>query len=193
MKALLITFLAAALALSASAGAQKVDFNLTISGADSTNSVYVPGVGAIQPSSDLNLIPLPLQPPHYYVASYYNNVLWGLAASKGSSVGISEAGSDQTVNIRQNLQGSRVFLVFSKGDYKNIEKNIGLVESGAFLLQNVPSFAFGSIQFLPVKILLDYQDIDLSGDFTLQSGTFQIILSNEGLTGTKPLVRLRVV
>ncbi|MBI4020394.1 MAG: hypothetical protein HY367_03610 [Candidatus Aenigmarchaeota archaeon] len=194
MKAFIFAFLASFTLIAGLAAAQTIDFDLRING--NANKVYIPasGLGEIQPSTDLNTIIIPPPPAlkHSYLASYLNNALWALVASKGTP-GVGETGSDHSLQLQQNLQGSRVFLAFTKGDYRNVDSAIGAVEDGSFLLQNIPSFYFGSAQYIPVKLILAYTNLDLTGDATLQKGTFQVVFTNDGLSGGKPVINIRVV
>lgn len=171
------------------ASAQNFTVRVTINNTD--NRVFIPGVGE-RDSRDLGDITL-YNPPHFYLASYLNNVLTGLVAAKGEYIRAYNSTANHTLEITQEIQRSRIFLVFSEGDYRNIDKNIGLIEQEDFLSQISPSFAYGLGVLSPIKVVLEYPDIDLVGGFSLRRGDYKLLINYQGVSGNKPVVGIRIV
>jgi hypothetical protein len=181
--------LLAALSLPAAAQAQTFTVRLNIN--STANNVFIPGFGE-QRADQLTELTLSA-PAHVYLASYLNNIVAGLAAADGNHIRVSRSAASHTLEINQDLEKSRIFLVFSEGNYQAIERNIGLIEQGSFLSQITPSFAYGLGMFYPLRLVLEYADIDLDGDFSLRKGSYKLAISYQGLAGTRPLISIRIV
>lgn len=175
------------LALAGSAQAQTLNVKLTVNNV--ANDVYIPGTGEIASGSLGSGTSYPA-PDHFYIASYLNNLMYALAGASGSSLYASNDMGTHTIQLNQDLQGSRVNLGFTKGDYNNIEMIIDILEDGTFWLEIAPSLSFGVGYLNPVKVLLAYQDINITGNMFLHSGMRKITVSNEGYMNGKPIVRI---
>ena len=92
---------------------------------DTNQTVYIPGIGETSASSIGDITRS--GPPHFYLASYLNNMLTGLVAKEGGFIRAANDQTTHTLEINQNLQGSRIFLTFTEGNYQAIQKNIGLI------------------------------------------------------------------
>ncbi len=174
------------------AQAKALDFTVRLVINNTQGSVYIPGTGEID-SGSIGDIPPIYNPLHFYLASYFSNVLQGLAASGGVYINASSDTSSHAIEITQGLQKSRIFLVFTKGDYNNIEKNIGLIESGDFLAKISPSFAYGLGSLFPIKIALEYPDIDIQDDLKLRRGTYRLLISYVDFSEGRPVISIKIV
>ena len=157
---------------------------------NTNNYVYIPGVGEQNSSTLVDQIYG--DPPNYYVASYLGNVLTGLVFSMRIPRAIG-AGANTTTNthymaVEQNIDRSRVFLVFTLGDYKVIENRIRMIETGRFLVNILPSFSYGLGSKHSLGLALDYADIDLRGRLGLLRGSHDVVLENNGTSGGKPVI-----
>jgi parallel beta-helix repeat protein len=154
--------------------------------------VYIPGIG------EYNISTLPnntyVKPSHYYLDSYLNNMLIGLVYSMQNPLSIStnSSGSNYTLGLNQSLDNSMSFIVFTKndgGNWRIIDKRIDLIETGKFLAHISPSFSFGLGYLYPIKILLDYENIDIIGkEKILQKGHRNLIIGKNGTVEGKPAI-----
>ena len=167
--------------------AQTLNVKLTINNVQ--NDVYMPGTGEIA-SDSLGPGTTYSNLDHFYIASYFNNLLYALVGRTGNNVRASNDLTSHNITFNQNLQGSKVFLGFTKGDYNNIESVISSIEDGTFFLEIAPSFSFGIGYLNPVKVLLAYTDINLTGDVRLHSGFRKLTVSNMGFMNGKPVVEI---
>ena len=175
------------LALAGSAQAQTLNVKLTVNNV--ANDVYIPGTGEVA-SGSLGSGTTYSTPEHFYIASYLGNLMYALVAASGTSLYASNDLSSHTIQINQPIQGSRVHMGFTQGDYTNIENVIAAIEDGTFWLEIAPSLSFGVGYLNPVKVLLAYQDINITGNMFLHSGLRKITVSNEGFMNDKPIVRI---
>ena len=167
--------------------AQTLNVKLTINNVN--NDVYIPGTGEID-SNSLGSGTTYSSPGHFYIASYLSNLMYALVGATGTSLQASNDMTTHNITINQNLQGSRVLMGFTKGDYNNIESVISSVEDGSFFQEIAPSLSFGLGYLNPVKVLLAYTDINITGDLRLHSGLRKITVSNEGYQNNKPVVKI---
>ena len=155
---------------------------------NTSNTVYIPGVGEV-PAGSLGSATYP-SPEHYYLASYSLNFLTGLVAANGNYIGVATAPGYHTMEIGQDV-GGRTFLVFSQGDWNNIENQIIPIEAEKFLKYASPSFAFGLGTYYPVTVMLRYTDIDIVGDVDQSKGLLRLTIENMGVSGGRPVVEVR--
>lgn len=157
---------------------------------NTSNYVYIPGIGE-EPASELGNETY-TSPTHYYLASYLNNLLIGLVGATGNKLTVSNTSTTHSIEIDQDLTKSRVFLTFTRGDWKTVDKRINLIEMGQFLTQIAPSFAFGLGNYYPIKIVLSYTNIDIKGKAIKHKGTYEVLVEcNESIAG-KPVVILKI-
>ena len=145
---------------------------------NSRNTVFVPYVGAA-PASTLPTATY-ASPPHFYLASYSNNRLFGVIYSQQAPQSISTAtsGSNHVLTLKQRLDGSQAFLTDTAGDYRQVEGRMQSIERLGFLTQITPAFAYPPGTKYPVRILLNYTDIDIIGSLIFQSGTHELSINN---------------
>jgi hypothetical protein len=181
-----ISFLLAVLLASGSASAHTLNVRLNIN--NTQNTVYIPGVGE-QPSSGISGDYA--SPPHFYLASYQGGFLNGLATKSGQKLSLGSDSDSHFLEIEQNLSNSRVFLAATQGDWHAMDSRISLIETGKFLSQVSPSFAFPLGGLYPLRLLLKYPNIDIAGDLILGKGQYRLVIENKGLSGGKPVVEIR--
>ncbi|MEM5812357.1 MAG: hypothetical protein QW286_01435 [Candidatus Aenigmatarchaeota archaeon] len=154
------------------------------------NTIYIPGAGE-QGSGSLPTESSYTNPPHFYIASYYGDFLNGLASSTGQEISAGREGDYHFIGIRQEVNGSRIFLAVTKGNWHAMDERIPLIEAGRFLSQISPSFAFPLGGLYPIRLLLKYPNIDINGDFVIAKGIHKIVVENKGISSGKPVVEIR--
>ena len=169
------------------AGAQTLNVKLTLNNVD--NNVYIPGTGEVA-SGSLGTGTEYTTPSHFYMASYLNNVMHVLIGATGTSLYASNDVSSHNITINQDLHDSRVFLGFTQGDWSNVEDVTEPIELGTFLHEIAPTISFGLGYLNPVKILLEYTNINITGDVRLHSGFRKLIISNEGFENGRPKIKI---
>jgi hypothetical protein len=145
---------------------------------DLGETVYIPGVGEVA-ASELNNAEYG-DPDHYYIVSYKNETLYGLVFfyEEPLILSVRNTTSNYTLKLVDNLTHSNVFLVFSRGDWKEVENRMSLVEGKTFLLKPSPSFGFGLGVYYPAEIMLLYSDIDIQGSDIIQKGYHTISITS---------------
>lgn len=154
---------------------------------NTSNTIYIPGTGEV-PAGSIGFATYS-NPPHYYLASYSGGYMTGLVAADGDLLEVSNVGSYHSLKIDQASEG-KTLLVFSQGDWNNIEKEIGGVENNKFLKYPSPSFGFGLGGFYPLTVLLSYSDIDIEGGVGQSKGTLKLKIENKGISGNRPVVEI---
>lgn len=163
-----------------------IDLNLE----DNDRKVYIPGTGEVK-ASQLSAEEY-LSPEHYYLASYLNQTLYGLVFfyKEPFSLRVNKSSGEHKLTLSQQLRHSNVFLVSSKGDWKDIDKRMVLIEGLKFFQKPYPSFGFGLGIGYPVEVLLEYAGIDIQGSDILQKGYHKLgIISNRTDAGKAVEVR----
>jgi|GEM_PF-5964810 len=150
--------------------------------------VYIPGegektfaqLGVMSPYSDSS-------PPHYYIASYSNNVLASLVVSPDNplSISASTGSGNFELGTSQKFSNALVFLVFSKGSWRQVDNRMDVIEKGEFLSQISPSFSYGLGVKYPLKIVLGYDNLDINDTLSVGRGYSRISVENKGVTGNK--------
>ena len=154
-----------------------VQFILTIN--DTESYVFIPGVGRVQVN---DMVPAEYaDPPHWYLSSELDNILRALVFQEREPISliVNKTGFTHLLEINQEAANSKVYLVFTEGGQEDIENRIDIIESGDFLNQLTPTFGFGLGEKLPVKLVLGYDDIDVTSGFTvLQRGSHELVLES---------------
>ena len=121
-------------------------------------------------------------PSHYYLSSHGNGLVRALVHSYQNplSLSLEGPGDTHTLGVEQGLENSRVFLVFTEGDWKTVEERMPLVESSAFLSAVSPSFCCGLGFKHPIKIVWAFHPIDLDSDLSLSRGRHELGFTNLG-------------
>jgi hypothetical protein len=186
MRTFLVFLVLALLAVPHAAGAYTLSVRLVLNNTD--NNVYIPGQGETGSAALGNAYYS--SAPHQYLASYMSGVLSALVSDEAGSLVVNSTAENHTLQINRPASG-RVLLAFTGGGWETIDDRISLVESGAFFAKMLPSFAYdiaGNLYSL--KMVLAYAGIDILGDMLLGSGQHSLLISNEGLSGLKPQVRI---
>lgn len=96
-----------------------------------------------------------------------------------------------TTSIRQKIVGSSLIMPFTKGTCKLISDNYYLVAN-----QEIPSKPFASFTLggedIPIQVYSTYDRLQLNGTDRFGSGSNKVCLSNEGVTGGKPRIWVRL-
>lgn len=96
-----------------------------------------------------------------------------------------------TTSIRQKIVGSSLIIPFTKGTCQLIKDNFYLVEK-----QDLPSNPFGTYTLggedIPVQIFTTYDRLQINGTDRFRTGSNKICISNEGVSGGKPLIWARL-
>lgn len=189
MKAFTLCLALALLALPQAAGAHTLNVKLVIN--NTANDVYIPGQG--ETSSAALGGSYYSSPPHYYLASYLGGVLNALVADSAESLAVNSTTENHTLQINQPLSG-RILLAFTEGGWQTIDDRVPLLESGAFFTRMLPSFAYNIAgRLYSLKMVLACTGIDILGDVVLGRGQHSLLVSNEGVSGGKPQVRIESV
>jgi hypothetical protein len=80
--------------------------------------------------------------------------------------------------------------VFTKGDWKKINDRISLIESGEFLTKKLPSFGYGLGVYLPIKFMLKYRNINITGSHVFNKGHHKINIRSMGLDNGKITINI---
>lgn len=150
-----------------------------------SDSIYIPGTGE-RTFSGLTTSKY-LTPQHYYIASYSGDALKSVVFSWMNPVSIfTEKGSNTYgIGTNQRFPNSMVFLVFSRGNWRQINNRIGMVKRGEFLSQISPSFSYGMGDKYPLKIVLSYNNIDINDTLSVGRGYSRVSIENKGAVGNK--------
>jgi hypothetical protein len=147
--------------------------NIKLTLNNTQNTIYIPGIGETTPSAGTGTY---TSPPHYYLASYRTNNMKALVFSQQIpiSLQVSYNSSHHFLTLNQNITNSQTLLSFTRGGYKEIDNRISLVEEGSFFSKISPSFShtLGSIN--PIKIVLNYTNIDIQNTLILRRGVHEI-------------------
>lgn len=150
--------------------------------------IYIPGAGEKTFTQLSQMSPYTdASPPHYYLASYLNNVLLSLVISPDNPLSIhaSTIPGKYEMQVDQRFSNSLVFLVFSRGNWRQVNNRIGMIEKGEFLSQISPTFSYGLGDKYPLKIVLSYDNIDINNTLSLGRGYSRIAIENKGSIGSK--------
>ncbi len=150
-----------------------------------SDRIYIPGTGE-RTFSALTTNEYST-PDHYYIASYSSDVLKSIVFSYMDPLSIfTEKGAGvYGIGTNQRFSNSVVFLVFSNGNWRNVDSRISSIEGGEFLSNPEPSFGFGLGKDYPFKIVLEYDKIDINRTLTIQKGLNRLVIGKVGVTGDK--------
>ena len=126
-------------------------------------------------------------PEHYYIASYSGDALKAVVSSSLNPLSlITEKGSSIfSIGTEQRFANSMVFIVFSRGSWITVNNRLDPIERGEFLTYSEPSFGFGLGTTAKLKILLQYQNIDLNKTGKIGKGYNMLVIENTGKLGGK--------
>lgn len=155
--------------------------------------IYIPGTGE-RTFSGLTTTEYPT-PDHYYIASYSNDVLKSLVFSYMNPISIftEKYSSTYGIGTNQRFSNSIVFLVFSRGNWRNVDNRISSIEKYEFLSNPKPSFSFGLGELHSYKIVLNYPNVDINRSLHLGRGINRLTIEKKGFSGGKNLLEVRRV
>lgn len=150
-----------------------------------SDMIYIPGTGE-RTFSGLTTAEYST-PDHYYIASYSNDVLKSVVFSYMRPLSIFTEKYSDTYGIgtSQRFSNSMVFLVFSRGNWRNVDNRISSIGKGEFLSYPKPSFSYGLGKVYPFKIVLDYENIDLNRTLKIGRGLNRLVIEKKGMLGDK--------
>lgn len=96
-----------------------------------------------------------------------------------------------TLAIRQKIIGSSLVIPFTKGNCKSISDNFYLVEKQDLPSRPFATYALGG-EDIPVQIYTTYDRLQINGTDRFRTGSNKICISNEGVSGGKPLIWARL-
>jgi len=132
---------------------------------------------------------------HFYIASYGPGTLTALATSIANYISVASGAlsNNHTVTISQNITPQKkVFLVLAEGDWHQAEKRADMIESGGFLNKIKPRFGFGLGQAYPLKILLNYTNLDIRNSIVLQRGRQELVIDyNDTTSDNRPALFIK--
>jgi hypothetical protein len=145
-----------------------------------SGNIYVPGVGEMGSSSFSNTSYTAMK--HNYISHYNSNLLKSLVFNGAGmhSMSIGRSGNNIMIKVNQTLGGSNALVAFTRGGIDAVENRMTDIESGSFFYKPEPTFGFGLGYDYAIKLLINYPDIDITGDMALQSGRQGIMISYNG-------------
>ncbi|MFH1294358.1 MAG: hypothetical protein ABIH90_00260 [Candidatus Aenigmatarchaeota archaeon] len=148
---------------------------------DTTNDVYIPGTGSMA-AGNLGSQEY-TAPGHFWLSSCLSQTLYALVWAYGSpqSLYVENTTSNHTLMINQSIVGSRVLLVFSRGDYNTVDKQIRGIETNLFFLNSLPSFGYGLGATNAIGMLIELGKIHSAGTQVFGKGMHTLNISNQGL------------
>ncbi|MCD6590689.1 MAG: right-handed parallel beta-helix repeat-containing protein [Candidatus Aenigmarchaeota archaeon] len=146
---------------------------------NSTNdNIYIPGTGEL---TFQGLTSNEYITNHYYISSYSNDLLKSIVFSSGTPLSlITERMTNKfAIGINEWYYNSMIFVVFSKGDWRNIDNKIHKIETMKFLDYPKPTFSFGLGNEFPVKIII-LGRFNLTRGFRMGRGYARIVIEKTG-------------
>ncbi|MEE9323429.1 MAG: hypothetical protein V3U72_02690, partial [Candidatus Aenigmarchaeota archaeon] len=155
---------------------------------ETSAKTYVPAEASGEEEKTLTNLEYEYYPTtdNYYLTSYYNRSLYGLVFQGQNLIGTLTDKTSNTFTLGMDLKhpNSVVFLVFSKGDWRDVENRINLIKSEEFLDYSEPSFSFGLGDTYRMKVFLEYEDMDvLGGDSSIGTGEHPLSIKHGGMAG----------
>ncbi|HLD77432.1 MAG TPA: hypothetical protein VJB16_00240, partial [archaeon] len=167
--------------------------NLTVNG--TANNVFVPGSFANPVNASTLFTKLVSNQTFNFLSSWLGDPQAALVSSVATATNLLLANTtgNHTLGMNQsanNLTGTQLFLVLTRGDQRNIQEQMERVKAKSFLAASRPSFGYGLGDALAIQILASYPTIDLWGNLTHRRGVLPLAIVNNGLVGGKLQVNL---
>ncbi len=86
----------------------------------------------------------------------------------------------------------KAYVVYTKGNAETITNRMALVRGNTFNTVYNPSFAFPIAEKNTIEIGSSYDTIRINGKETLYSGTHRLLINNNGITGGKTILVVRL-
>ncbi len=131
---------------------------------------------------------LSFEDPYYSVSKLDDDTLFALVfhSSTPESATASETTQNHTIELTLWVEDSEAFLVFTKGEEANIKNRLDLIESLEFMTHISPSFGFGLGLYHPIKVLIEFTDIDIVSNLLVSQGSHEITFDFNETVGDKP-------
>ncbi|MCK5176958.1 MAG: hypothetical protein KAQ92_04490, partial [Candidatus Aenigmarchaeota archaeon] len=129
-------------------------------------------------------------PTDAYIASFSNNILFGLASKSATQITAQNYSSSHTISIYAN---DEVYLGFTKGDCSTIGKKYSRIKEETLLHALWPAFAYsGRSDKISVTIGATYNNINITGYLDLGEGNYNTRIENLGTDSSgQPIVNIR--
>ncbi len=162
--------------------------NLTVNG--TANNVFVPGSFAGPVNASTLSTKLVSNQTFNFLTSYLGEPQAGLVSSlaTATTLFLANTSGNHTLGLNQsanNLTGTQLFLVLTRGDQRSIQEQMERVKAKSFLSAITPSFGYGLGEKLAVQVLAAYPTIDLWGNLTHRRGVLPLAIVNNGLVSGK--------
>ncbi len=143
---------------------------------NTADMVYVSPAGAPVSAGSLGSGTTYSHPTHSYIASYSSsNLLSALIALDSTYIKASTQGTNHMLEMNQNITDYYI-ITFTNGDWRKIDDMISIIETGDFMQEISPSFAYGLGLKYPIKMVLNCSGIDVQSNLILNPGTHEILL-----------------
>ena len=169
-------------------GAYSVQIRLSLNNTE--NTVYIPGNSTSDSGTWLSES-IFTSPTHNYIASYNNtNILSAMISAAGQthSVLVNGTGTNHSIGLNMSVINSRALLAFTSGDWKTVEDDISNIENGAFFTFIQPSFSYGIGLYVPLKIMLEYTNLNITNNDLFHLGRLRLMIENRGIVLNKTTI-----
>ena len=174
--------------------AAKGNLTIKLTIPSTTHQVYIPGPGA-QNAYQVSSPATWSSPPHYYIASWLANTVYALVHHSDIpvSIGFERTSTDHTLVLTHNINDSKSFLVFTKGNWEKIDKRIPLIEAGTFLDHAAPTFGYGLGLTQAMNAIVAYTNlIDLRNTQILHQGEHTLVIEYVSRQEGNPVLEFRM-
>ncbi len=157
--------------------------NLTVN--RTVNNVAVPGSFAGPVNASTLFTKLVSNHTFNFLTSYLGEPQAALVSSVASATTLflANTSGNHTIGLNQsanNLTSTQLFLVFTRGDQRSIQEQMERVKARSFLSAITPSFGYGLGAAAPLKLLLNYTDVNVVSNLTLGKGASRLVITNTG-------------
>ena len=155
--------------------------------------IYIPSSGVGEKTFSTLTPSVYMTPNDFYMASYISNVLSAIVSISESSISTftEKDASTYALGLNNGFSNSGVLLALTKGNWINIDKRMQLIESQEFLSQISPTFAFGLGNAHPLKIVIEYSNLDINRTQKIGRGYNRIIVEKKGTYQNKAVIDIR--
>jgi hypothetical protein len=99
--------------------------------------------------------------------------------------------SNYTLELRDNVDNSKLVMAYTKGTCQLIDSKMYLIEKQTIPTKSMASFAIATPEKLPVSIIAQYGSIQLFGSERFVKGSHRVCIEKPGLSeGNKPLINI---
>jgi len=99
--------------------------------------------------------------------------------------------SNYTLELRNNVDNSKLILIYTKGTCELVDSKMYLIEKQTIPTKPMASFSLPALNKIPVLIVAQYDKIQLQGSERFAKGSHRVCIEKPGLSeGNKPLVNI---